>query len=181
MDKGREADLLSLIRQGEKRAEEELLRNCRQRILMVLRYSLGEDKTVCEDLANEICLALLVNLREGRFAGESSLSTYVYGITKNMIAAHIRGKKHEFAEIPEGYPDAALTQEEEMEKEQSVQTLKFAVGKLKPKYQEVLYLHYYKDLSIAEIGQQLNISPRQVSQRKHYALDKLRCRKCLEV
>ena len=44
-----------------------------------------------------------------------------------------------------------------------------AIKKLKPKYREVLYLYYYKDLSMEEVAEKLGISPRRVSERVNYS------------
>jgi len=41
--------------------------------------------------------------------------------------------------------------------------------KLKPKYKEILYLYYYKELSRDEVAKKLEISPRRVSERVNYA------------
>lgn len=164
--------LLTGIYKGDRRAEEELFVRYRPRILRAVRYSLGRED--CEDLANEISMAALHNLRQGKFTGESLLGTYIYGITKNMIASYLRGKKPETVEVPEGYPDAAPTREEEMEKDERAEMLKLAMEELKYKYKIVLYLHYYKGFSIAEVGRELNISPRKVSERKNYAIKKLK-------
>jgi RNA polymerase sigma-70 factor (ECF subfamily) len=44
-----------------------------------------------------------------------------------------------------------------------------SIEKLKPKYKEILYLYYYKELSRAEVADKLGISPRRVSERVNYA------------
>jgi RNA polymerase sigma-70 factor (ECF subfamily) len=44
-----------------------------------------------------------------------------------------------------------------------------AIRKLKPKYREVLYLYYYKELSREEVAQKLGITTRRVSERVNYS------------
>ena len=174
MSKTTDTELVALIRGGDKRAEEKLLLKYRPRILKAVRYTLGRARTNCEDLANEVSMAVLTNLRNGKFAEESSFGTYVYGITKNKIAVYLRARKPELGEIPENYPNGTPTRDEEMEREETAEALNRALERLKPKYKKVLYLHYYKGFSITETGQELNISPRRVRERKHYALKKLK-------
>lgn len=174
MSETTETELVALIRQGDKRAEDKLILKYRPRILKAVRYNLGRSKTNCDDLTNEISMAILVNLRNGKFSGKSSLGTYIHSITKNKIATYLREKTSENGEIPKSYPAAAPTREEEMEREETAEALQRALQKLKPKYKKVLYLHYYKGLSITETGQELNISPRMVTERKHYAIKKLK-------
>lgn len=174
MNKIGNGELVSRIYCGNKEAESQLLEKYWPRILKVARYNVSKTRTNCEDLANDISMAVLVNLREGKFAGKSSLGTYIYGITKNKIAAFLKGKNPEMTSVPNDIPDMALTQEDEMEKEQLDEALALAMEKLEPKYKKVLYLHYFEGLSIRETGQKLNISPRRVSERKNYAIKKLK-------
>ena len=174
MNKLSNGELVSRIFEGSKEAEERLLEKYRPRILKVARYNLSKARSNCEDLANEISIAVLTNLREGKFAGRSSLGTYVYSISRNMIAAYLRGEKPDRANIPENLPATALTREMELEKEQSAEVLERALEKLKPQYKKVLYLYYYEGLSVTETGQKLNIPPRRVSEKKSYALKKLK-------
>jgi len=44
------------------------------------------------------------------------------------------------------------------------------VSGLKPKFRDVLYLYYYRELSREEVARTLDISPRRVSERVNYAL-----------
>ena len=174
MDKMLNGELVARIHKGDKGAEAELLEKYWPRILKMTRYTLSKARTNCEDLANDISVAILENLRTGRFAEKSSLGTYIYGIAKNQIAGYLKGNKPELTDIPYDIPDVALTREDEMEKAQLDEALALALEKLEPKYKKVLYLHYFEGLSITETGEKMNMSPRRVSERKNYALKKLK-------
>ena len=82
MDNESNGELVSLICKGNKEAERVLLEKYWPRILKMIRYTLSKARTNCEDLANDVFMAILVNLREGKFAEKSSLGTYVYAIAK---------------------------------------------------------------------------------------------------
>ena len=45
-----------------------------------------------------------------------------------------------------------LTCEDNIEKQETCMDLKYYVGRLKPKYRDVLILRYYEDMSIADIS-----------------------------
>ena len=57
-----------------------------------------------------------------------------------------------------------------MEKSERARQVERVVGGLKPKFRDVLYLYYYKELSRDEVARTLDISPRRVSERVNYAL-----------
>ncbi|MBE0713010.1 MAG: sigma-70 family RNA polymerase sigma factor, partial [Candidatus Aminicenantes bacterium] len=64
------------------------------------------------------------------------------------------------------YPDP----HEEMERREKAKQVELVVAGLKPKFRDVLYLYYYRELSRDEVARALDISPRRVSERVNYAL-----------
>ena len=62
----------------------------------------------------------------------------------------------------------------ELEKEEIRVILRKLIIKLKPKYQEVLYLRFFKEYSIDEISTTIRLPHRRVSERIHYAIKLLR-------
>ena len=167
------------ISRGDKTAEEELCRTYRPRILFQLQYNLGRDNQDCEDLANEICMALLIRLRRGGFRPDG-LEPYVYGIIQRKRALYFRkrGRIGELRsdEIPSHYPDLSPTAAERMEERERFKALDEAMDELSPECRKVLYFYYYEKLSIGEISGRLHIPPRRVSELKYYALKKMRVR-----
>jgi RNA polymerase sigma-70 factor (ECF subfamily) len=57
-----------------------------------------------------------------------------------------------------------------MEHRERARQVEQVVNGLKPKFRDVLYLYYYKELSRDEVARALDISPRRVSERVNYAL-----------
>jgi RNA polymerase sigma-70 factor (ECF subfamily) len=116
-------------------------------------------------VANEIITQVIEKVRNG-IRGILH-GTFIYTITSRRIVDHIREDQGLEAcprarSVPgprrggRGPERAARIAE--------------AVKGLKPKFREVLYLYYYKELPREEVAKRLGIPPRRVSERVNYAL-----------
>jgi RNA polymerase sigma-70 factor (ECF subfamily) len=132
-----------------------------------VKKSLGALNPDSDDVANEIITNVVEKIKKGEFRGESSIGTFIYTITSRRIVDYIRQKSKVLKHIPEpsSYPDP----QEQIENQERAEMIAVAIKKLKPKYREVLYLYYYKDLSREEVAEKLGISPRRVSERVNYS------------
>ncbi len=128
---------------------------------------LGAYNPDCEDIVSEILTNVVEKIKKGEFRGESSIGTFIYTITSRRVIDYIRQKSKVLKHIPEpsSYPDP----QEQMENTERAKLMAKTIKKLKPKYREVLYLYYYKELSREEVAQKLGISPRRVSERVNYS------------
>lgn len=125
-----------------------------------------------EDIVNEIMVNTIEKVKDGDFRGDSSIGTFIYTITSRRIIDFIREKNKELKYAPE--PAQFPSPYEQVENKERSKLLAEKLEKLKPKYKEVLYLYFYKDLSRAEVAKRLGISPRRVSERVNYAQKLLR-------
>lgn len=132
-----------------------------------VKKSLGAHNPDCEDIVSEILTNVVEKIKKGEFRGESSIGTFIYTITSRRIIDYIRQKSKVLKHIPEpsSYPDP----QEQMENHERAEMMVEKIKRLKPKYREVLYLYYYKELSREEVAQKLGISPRRVSERVNYS------------
>jgi RNA polymerase sigma-70 factor (ECF subfamily) len=132
-----------------------------------VKKSLGAYNPDSDDVANEIITNVVEKIKKGEFRGESSIGTFIYTITSRRIVDYIRQKSKILKHVPEpsSYPDP----QEQIENQERAEMIAIAIKKLKPKYREVLYLYYYKDLSREEVAEKLGISPRRVSERVNYS------------
>ncbi|MBN2244367.1 MAG: sigma-70 family RNA polymerase sigma factor [Candidatus Aminicenantes bacterium] len=120
-----------------------------------------------EDIANEIMVNVVEKLKKGEFRGDSSIGTFIFTITSRRIIDHIRKKTKVLKHAPESNPFPSPF--EHVETKEKAEIIAEAIEQLKPKYKEVLYLYYYKELSRKEVADRLGISPRRVSERVNYA------------
>jgi RNA polymerase sigma-70 factor (ECF subfamily) len=137
-----------------------------------VKKSIGVQTPEWEDVVNEIMVNVFEKLNKGEFRGESSIGTFIYTITSRRIIDFIRSKSRVLKHAPE--PNPYASPQENIENKERAEWLATAIGKLKPKYKEVLFLYYYQDLSREEVAKRLGITPRRVSERVNYAQKLLR-------
>ena len=105
---------------------------------------------------------------------KGDIPAYLWGVTRNKIRDYwekgskqrqqISGIETEIADVS---PPAHELKEIKSEFRTVLKTLEW-------KYQQILILRYYEDLSTDEIGDQLGLARDQVYNRLHYALKLLR-------
>ncbi|HYA49068.1 MAG TPA: sigma-70 family RNA polymerase sigma factor [Burkholderiales bacterium] len=133
-----------------------------------VRKALGSATPDWEDVVDEILTQAIEKVKSGAFRGESSVGTFLYTITTRRIIDHIRQKTKVLRHAPE--PAALPDPHDETENRERAGQIAAVVNGLKPKFREVLYLYYYKELSREEVARELGISPRRVSERVNYAI-----------
>lgn len=133
-----------------------------------VRKALGSSNPDWEDVVNEILTQAVAKVKSGEFRGDSSIGTFLYTITSRRIIDYIRQKTRVLKHAPE--PSSPPDPHDEMERQERARQVERIVAGLKPKFRDVLYLYYYKELSRDEVARTLGISPRRVSERVNYAL-----------
>jgi RNA polymerase sigma-70 factor, ECF subfamily len=137
-----------------------------------VRRALGGRNPDWEDVVNEILMQAIEKIKTGDFRGDSSVGTFIYTITSRRIVDYIRQKTRVLREAPEVHdlPDP----HDQVERDERAELLAQAIRTLKPKYRDVLYLYYYKELNRDEVARLLGIAPARVSERVNYAQKLLR-------
>lgn len=175
----RQLRLVQRIQSGEAAAENELFHRYKDPILWKICRHVKTDSENIKDLAGEIYLAILEGLRKQSFQPEKweTLEAYIWGVSNNKIRDWFKKEKREnkiFDGDPPSEEIAVASEEYWLENEELGKLLRACLQALEFKYKEALELRYFKELSVPEIGAQLGISPRRVSERIHYALKLLR-------
>jgi len=148
------------VSEGKGSNPEEILLKYWPQISYRVRNSIGRSTPDWEDVGSEILVSVIEAIRKGAFRGESSLETFIYAITTHKIVDHIRRKMRTLEQIPEpgqGFDPPTLA-----EKQEQVRLVAESLKSLKPRHADILYLHYYLDLSRNEIGEIYGISPGRV-------------------
>ena len=146
---------------------EEVITKYRPIIGFKVRKAFGYLNPEWEDIVNEICTNVIEKVNKGEFKGKSSIGTFIYTITSRRIADYIREKSKTLKHSPE--PTEFPSPQKVLENKERAELLADAIKNLKPKYREILYLYYYKELSRKEVAQKLGITPARVSERVDYA------------
>ncbi len=138
---------------------EYLLRRFGDRVLY-LAYSYLHDRYLAEDLAQEVFIRVYTNL--ANFQGRSSLYTWIYHITVNLCRDYLRARGRRHLD-PEKFPEVAVTDVEAMALANlEYQDLWRAILQLPVAYREVIWLHYYEQLSLKVDEPTLGIDPQGV-------------------
>ncbi len=172
-----EIELISRIRSGDHSAEIELLEqfDVVKRVQIIVRTRLTAPQDDYQDLVSEIVMAVLINLRAGKFDPEKGkLCTYIWGIARNKIRDYLKPKAARHRQSLPLDDHHLSVQAFSMETKEDMALLRSVVASLDDKYKEIIILRYYKELAIEEIGQQLELSNSQVYNRIHYALGLIR-------
>jgi len=159
-------------KKGESLIIEDVVAKYRPIISFKVKKSIGAHTPDWEDIVNEIMLNVIEKIEKSEFRGDSSIGTFIYTITSRRIIDHIRKKSKVLKHAPEPEPFSSPFQS--VEDEERAEYMANLLENLKPKYKEVLYLYYYRDLSREEVAKRLNITPRRVSERVNYAQKLLR-------
>jgi RNA polymerase sigma-70 factor, ECF subfamily len=136
---------------------------------------LGVPESSVEDVVQEVFL--VVHRRLDEFEGRSSVRTWVYGIAVHVARAHRRtmsrrppaaqgagGVEPEtLRDDPTREPDALF------EKAEATMLLGVLLDQLEPDLREVFVLAELEEMTAAEIGEVLGISPNTVSSRLRLA------------
>lgn len=134
--------------------------------LVRLAYSFVKEQTKAEDIVQEVFIRYYINL--DRFEGRSSVKTFLYRITVNECHNYFRSWAYRKTELTNklspvltaknSAEDMALASEKSNEVAE-------AIARLPLKYREVLWLHYYGELSVQEVGDVLKIPVNTVKTR----------------
>lgn len=144
----------------------------------LLRYgtkfiSRGED---IEDIVQDVFISAYRNIQG--FDASLRFSPWIYRIAHNAFVNHLRKDKHGPVDIDfdtliahEAAPDSA---ESERDLKEIRAMLDTGLGKLKPKYREILVLHYYEEMPYKDIADVLQIPMGTVGIRMRRAKEALR-------
>lgn len=171
--------LVQRIQSGDLSAENDLFQKYKNPILWKTLHSITTDIEDIKDVTSEVYLAIVQGLRSKGFQPEKweSLEAYIWGVANNKIRDWFKKEKFEnkiFSDNPPSEEISSASEEYYWENEELRALLKTCLKALDHQYKEALELRYFQELSVQEIGAQLGLPPRRVSERIHYALKLLR-------
>lgn len=124
-----------------------------------------------EDIAADVFLKVYEKL--GTFdESKSSLSTWVYTITRNTLTDYFRTRKV-FAEIPESIEDETSV-EDEICTAEMLEALADALETLDERERDIIILRFYSGKTLREISSQMGISYAYVKVLQNKALEKMK-------
>jgi RNA polymerase sigma-70 factor (ECF subfamily) len=164
--------------QNEEQAYAELMKRYRRPVYhMILKMVRNVDDA--EDLTIEAFAKAFKNL--SRFKQDYTFSTWLFRIATNNTIDFIRKKKLETMSLDTSFKDDSgdsitidvegndLNPMEEAIKSQKAELVRIFVDKLPPKYQRLVKLRYFDELSYEEIAQELEAPLGTVKAQLHRA------------
>jgi RNA polymerase sigma-70 factor (ECF subfamily) len=134
-----------------------------------------------EDLVQDVFLAVFSQIREGRFRGDSSISTYVISILNNKVADYWKARERRAVEVqmPAELLDGGAVNEPAAPPAGGVDAegraiLHEILGRLPRQHRVILLLHETERWTTVEIAELLNMNPGTVGRKLWEAKRKLR-------
>lgn len=164
-------ELVDEIKQGEITAFEELVRRYEQRLVAFV-FHIIENLQDAEDIVSEVLFKVYKTI--DRVDIQRKFSSYVYQIAKNDAISYLRGKKYEISLEELEVIDSDESVYEKLAKSEDAEMVKQAIRKLEKKYQLVIKLYYFEELSYEEIGKKLALPVNTVRTHLRRAKESLR-------
>lgn len=171
-------DLTALAARGQPAAIDSLLRQIRPMVVRYCRARLGHVSghyQVAEDVAQEVCIAVLIALPRYRDMGRP-FASFVFGIASHKVADARRSAARlaiPTENLPDG-PDDQPGPEEAVVASLDAQRARALLGRLPEHQRELLVLRVLVGLSAEETGTALGMSAGAVRVAQHRALARLR-------
>ena len=160
------------ILEGNIAAESELFLFFQPRVYEFVMIRTGGDKDLAQELGQEVLMAVIRALRQGKLRQQESLKGYVYGVARNLLHDQLRTRaRQKVDQLP---PDFDIPQPgphyENLERERLTRK---AIGELESTDRRILLMILVDGLKAREIASRIGLSADGVRQRKSRALKKL--------
>jgi len=174
--------LIDLAKENDQKAYAELLERYRKPVYFTI-LKMVKNIDDAEDLTIEAFAKAFKGL--AKFKKDYSFSTWLFGIATNncidfirkrrldTMSIHTSFKDDDGVDIQMEIKDQNLDPQENAIKEQKAEVMQNFVSKLPPKYQRLVRLRYFKELSYDEISQEIEIPLGTVKAQLHRAKELL--------
>jgi RNA polymerase sigma factor (sigma-70 family) len=166
--------LAEQVRGGNRQAERQLVDWLTPRLRVIA--SRRVPPRLIEDVTQETLCAVVQAVRESRIDDESRISSFAYGVLRNVISNLVRSEKGRSSR--EG---KAVRESSQVETETPLDLLigreegrrvAACLGSLRKEDREILFLSFYLALPPREVANRLEIQPNVARQRKWRAIQR---------
>jgi len=165
--------LAQRILEGDRAAEEELVNTYRRGVL-VIATARTRDREAAHDIAQEVLMAAIQALRQGKLREHDKLAAFIHGVARNLINNYIGSRAHrsecELEDDDQSYGADPIVELEAIERRRLVRKELAALGVTD---QQILLLSLVDGHSLAEVAKRLNMSHEAVRARKSRAIRKI--------
>jgi RNA polymerase sigma-70 factor (ECF subfamily) len=160
--------LLAEFVAGDEDALSRLIERHRPGVSRFARRQLGSRSSWADDVTQDVFVTVARAAR--RFAGRSTLRTWLFGIALNICRQYLRRERQtESDEVLATLPDASLDPLQRLERNERLGRLRAAMRALTPQHRLVLRLRDGEDMSYEEIARAIGVPTGTVRSRLHNA------------
>lgn len=165
-----DADMLKRLHDGDRAAMAELYDRYFDRVYSLVFNQVDRNREVAEDIVQDTFLAALKSAKG--FKGRSSAYTWLCSIAYHKVADHYRRQSRERKRMVSGVdvdtvdasenPGTQPQPDSMIESAETRQVVNEALAKLPWDYRQVLILKYVEEMSVQEISQIMDRSPKSI-------------------
>lgn len=167
-----EVSLVERIVAGDRAAEHDLVSNYRRGILAIATVR-TRDREAARDLTQDVLIAVLKALREGKLRESAKLAAFIQGTANNLINNYIRTRarrpEHELNDVE----IAGVDPTEDLELAERQRLVRRELESFSTTDQQILLLSLVDGHSLTEVAQRLEMSHDAVRARKSRAIKKI--------
>ena len=161
--------VIEACQQGDRDAFHSLFVAYRDKVFSIAVYSSGGDRSVAEDVTQQIFVKLFTAIRQ--FRGDSEFTTWLYRLVVNACMDERRRRRRL---LPWGTTETTVAmsnvsdrkpQERQYARLEISEAVRKAIAELKPKFRLPILLKYIEGLSYEEIAEVMGCSKGTVASR----------------
>ena len=161
--------VIEACQQGDRDAFQCLFEAYKDKVFSIAVYSSGGDRTLAEDITQQIFLKLFTAIRQ--FRGDSEFTTWLYRLVVNACLDE-RRRRRRWLSWGETETTVAMNklsdkkpQERQYARLEVAEAVRVAIEELKPKFRLPILLKYIEGLSYEEIAEVMGCSKGTVASR----------------
>jgi len=165
--------LAERIQLGERSAEEAFVDHFYERVYAIALVR-TRDREAARDLAQDIMLAVLCTLREGRLRDQTGLAGYVCATARNRIHLFFRTRREVDFDPPRAPAVDQLDPEKRFEDAERRRLARRTIERLNSADRQILRLTLVEGLKPGQIAVRLGLTPEVIRKRKSRAVRRAR-------
>ena len=160
--------VIEACQQGDRDAFHCLFEAYKDKVFSIAVYSSGGDRTLAEDVTQQIFLKLFTAIRQ--FRGDSEFTTWLYRLVVNACLDERRRRRKWLpweteATVAMNNLSDKKPQEQQYARLEVAEAVRVAIEQLKPKFRLPILLKYIEGLSYEEIAEVMGCSKGTVASR----------------
>ena len=163
-----DGQVIEACQQGDRDAFQCLFEAYKDKVFSIAVYSSGGDRTLAEDVTQQIFLKLFTAIRQ--FRGDSEFTTWLYRLVVNACLDERRRRRRWLpwetgTTVAMDNVSDKKPQERHYARLEVTEAVRVAIGELKPKFRLPILLKYVEGLSYEEIADVMGCSKGTVASR----------------